>query len=396
MLIQFIVLLSHAFFNEKSIQTMVLDLKKIEINGKNLTLTIGPGSGAFYSTNEKDIVYLLTDRGPNIPHDQTKDILGLDLKGKKGKVFPVPDFTPSIYKIRLSQNTHQILKVIEIKNEEGKKITGLTNPNTEEGFDVTGKTLPNDPQGLDTESIVVLKNGNFYVSDEYLPSIVHINSDGRILKRLKPGIELPAILKKRKVNRGIEAMALSPDEKFIYFSMQSPLAHPNQSVLEHARALRIFRLNIKTQKVDRQYAYLLDHVKSFLDDHTNDQQEVKVSEMAMVDQNHILVLERVEKTTKLYSIDISSDNSNLESKWNDEKTTPTLEELDEEGFKNENIFYLSKKLVLDSSNVSPKLPAKLEGMTYLGNYEWLLINDNDFGITGEVTQLIRIKLPVGE
>jgi hypothetical protein len=51
-------------------------------------------------------------------------------------------------------------------------------------------------------------------------------------------------------------------------------------------------------------------------------------------------------------------------------------------------------LVLDSADVSLKLPGKLEGLTYLGNHEWLLINDNDFGITWEKTQLIRIKLPV--
>lgn len=361
-------------------------------NGKTLTLSIGLGSGAFHPMSEPDIIYLISDRGPNIPDTQAKDLLGVDLKDQKGKVFPVPTFTPTIYKIKLNETGYQILETLEIKDEHGEKITGLPNPGTEKGFDLQGKIIADDPKGLDTEAIVKLKDGTFYVSDEYLPSLVHIASDGKILKRLTPGKELPLIITKRRINRGIEAIALSPDEKYLYYSMESPLENPNDKVLTHGRLTRMFRLNLKTQTTDQHYLYQLDEAKTFRDDSTEDQRTVKISEMAMIDKNHILILERIEKTSKLYAVNIHSTKYELPSKWSEKITSPTLEELDEEKLKQNEIYLLPKKLVLDSATVSPKLPLKLEGMTYLGNNEWLLINDNDFGITGETTQMIRIKL----
>ena len=96
----------------------------------------------------------------------------MKFKDKKGYVFLQPTYSPTIFKVKLKEDGYEILESIEIKDEKGKKITGLPNPNNEVGLDIDAKPLPFDPQGLDTESIVKLKDGTFYVSDEYLPSIV--------------------------------------------------------------------------------------------------------------------------------------------------------------------------------------------------------------------------------
>jgi len=51
--------------------------------------------------------------------------------------------------------------------------------------------------------------------------------------------------------------------------------------------------------------------------------------------------------------------------------------------------------VLDSSTL-PQLPTKIEGMTLVDGTLYLL-NDDDFGIEGERTQLVVAKgLPIGE
>lgn len=381
-----------AFSFDTKTQPMELPLTKVSNDGKSITLTVGLGSGAFHPKDQADIVYFISDRGPNVPKDLAKDLLGVKFKDKKGYVFLQPTYAPSIYKVKLKEDGYEILETIEIKDEKGQKITGLPNPNNEVGLDINAKPLAFDPQGLDTESIVKLKDGTFYVSDEYLPSLVHIAADGKIMQRLIPGKELPAILSKIKPNRGIEAMALSPDEKYLYYAVQSPLRHPNDEVLQTSRLTRVCRLNLMTLQTDQQYVYALDEAKTFRDDSVVNQEKVVLSEMAMIDADQILVLERVEKTTKLYVTKINSKSYNLAAKWSDELTKPALEELNEDALKKQKIKLLPKRLVLDSVEANPKFPIKIEGMTHLGKDEWLLINDNDFGITGEKTQLIRIKL----
>jgi hypothetical protein len=53
-----------------------------------------------------------------------------------------------------------------------------------------------------------------------------VGADGRVRERWNPGT-LPAIAGKRQLNRGFEAIALSPDESWLYLAFQSPLAHPD-------------------------------------------------------------------------------------------------------------------------------------------------------------------------
>ena len=96
-------------------------------------------------------------------------------------------------------------------------------------------------RGIDAEGLVRLSDGSFWVGEENAPSLAHFSADGRMIERHVPaGTEtefagapyetigsLPAIIAKRQANRGIEGIAISPDERFLYFIMQSPLANPD-------------------------------------------------------------------------------------------------------------------------------------------------------------------------
>lgn len=72
-----------------------------------------------------------------------------------------------------------------------------------------------------------MADGGFRVSEENGPSPLHVAADGRILRRVVPqGTEddfkgahypvdggLPAVLAKRFLNRGLESLAITPDNR---------------------------------------------------------------------------------------------------------------------------------------------------------------------------------------
>ena len=68
------------------------------------------------------------------------------------------------------------------------------------------------------------------------------------LRRRRYEVEgtLPAILAKRRLNRGIEFMAVSPDENFLYFIMQNPLANPDDDAYAAAGNTRLFKIERET------------------------------------------------------------------------------------------------------------------------------------------------------
>ena len=43
-----------------------------------------------------------------------------------------------------------------------------------------------------------------------------------------------------RINRGFEAVAVSPDERWLYVVFQSPLAHPSLAAFKNARHVRIW------------------------------------------------------------------------------------------------------------------------------------------------------------
>ena len=137
---------------------------------------------------------------------------------------------------------------------------------------------------------------------------------------------LPAILAKRQANRGIESMAVSPDERFLYFVMQNPLANPDAAAYRQARNSRLFKIERATMKVAGEYVYTLDDPKSFRRDPSDAQSDPRISEMMAVGLDRLIVLERSEQTTKLHEVELTGATDIAGSKWDDAATRPTLEQ----------------------------------------------------------------------
>ncbi|MEN8217847.1 MAG: esterase-like activity of phytase family protein [Pseudomonadota bacterium] len=380
--------------------------------GETLTLDVGVGSGAFhFQDDNSDEFYTITDRGPNIACNESTQVLGIDdfCRDDNGRIFPVPNFTPTIYKFDIDAGdvlgTYDVIQTIKLKDRDDNPISGLPNT-TENAYNKNGNRLDFDPEGVDTEAIVKLSNGTFWLAEEYSPSLIHIAANGRILERIVPaGVEsdlaaanyriigaLPAILKKLHQNRGIESLALSPDEDFLYFIMESPLANPDEAAYKKSRYVRLFKVSLRYSDLDSlvaEYVYVLDEPDTFTADNTNQQSDVKISEMVALDTDKLIILERVTRHTKLYRLSKLDDATNiLGTEWDNEAITPSLERLSD--LTAQGIISLEKKRVFDSRRDLSDLDSKIEGIALLDNEYLAFINDNDFGIKGAQTR-IRIE-----
>jgi hypothetical protein len=197
---------------------------------------------------------------------------------------------------------------------------------------------------------------------------------------------------KRQLNRGIEGLAIAPDESALYTIVQSPLANPDADAYKKASATRILKLDLKSQQVVGEYVYTLDPAESFKNDKSDKQSDVRISELTAVGVDQLIVLERIAKTTKLHAIDLSAATNILGTDWDKAETSPSLEQIAAADLAGKGITPVTKKLWLDSSTY-PELPEKVEGVAIVDGKELVLINDDDFGIEGAKTRIVRLTMP---
>jgi hypothetical protein len=383
-------------------------------NGKKAEYTLGVGSGAFrHKDDPANTFWAVGDRGPNMTCAEGKPLLGNApaaecAKRVNGRIYPTPDYTPSIYRISLDRaaGSFKLLETIPLrKAKSGANVSGLLNPQTiatkDSGVDLQGRDLPDNADNIDLEAIVRLTDGSFWVADEMGPSIAHVSRDGRIIKRFVPadaakdyaGAEaeivatLPAILSKRQGNRGFESIAISPDETHLYFIMQNPLANPDAKTFQSARNSRLFKMERATGRLVGEYVYQLENPSSFGFDPTTRQSDPRISELMAIGADKLIVLERTEKTTKLFEINLAGATNILGSQWDNVATSPSLEQLpDAPG-----VTPLAKTLRFDTFRDAKDAPEKIEGLAILEDGSLMLINDNDFGIRGDDTKVLIVK-----
>ena len=387
-------------------------------NGRMLNLSVGIGSGAFrHPDDPPNVIWTVGDRGPNIACGEFKQVAQMELSAcretKNARVYLTPSYAPSIYRVMLTDaGEFRITDVITLKDRDGTPLNGMPNPlrsaTTETPLDGRGKPLDQDVHGIDAEAVIRLTDGTFWVADENAPSIVHVSSDGRIITRHVPqGTEadyagarynvvgsLPAILAKRQLNRGIESLAVSRDERFLFFILQSPLANPDTAAFRTSRNVRLFQIERTSMQIVGEYVYVLDDPKTFRRDPSSNQADPRISEMTVIGTNHLVVLERTEATTKLYEVDLGKATNIHGTPWDQISTSPSLEQ--QVNLAEAMIVPVKKALRFDTADF-PKIAGKTEGVAVLPNGGLVLINDDDFGIAGARTQIVVVRgLTFGE
>ena len=358
----------------------------------------GFGSDLVAHPTNKNQFYAITDRGPNADYNLNKD---------NGKMFPDPAYVPRIGLFEVQTNgTVKKIKEILLKDRNGQNISGLPNANfgatKEAAYDIYGKLLSRqtDEYGLDAEGLVAMKDGSFWVSDEYGPHIVHFDANGIEIDRInayaqdtrrKTGYLLPLEYANRRPNRGMEGLTITPDQKKLVGIMQSTMSNPDKSVV-NSDLTRIVMIDLETKAIS-QYLYRQEANTTV---HSN-------TAITALNHNSFLVAERDDDFYKdnpqafkrVYKIDLNQ-ATELESILENEQLKQdeylglliegqTLEQyvLDKgwEGLAQFDIHPVTKTLVVDLVERLQYPHDKVEGLWVIDDQHLAVLNDDDYAFS---------------
>ncbi len=335
----------------------------------------GYGSAIAYNSKTK-LFYLLTDRGPNT-----------DYGSGEAKLFPMPNFSPTVGEFKLVGDSLKLIRNIELKDSEGRAILGLPNMKGdgvigEIAYNPNGERIEGDYFGIDSEGLTLAPDGTLWISDEYAPFILNFTMDGELLRTISPSNVLPEYFAKRRPNRGMEGLTISTDGKRLYGVMQSPLYLPDSRTKENSRNNRIIEISLENDKT-REFIYQIEDEKKM------------VSEILYISDTQMLVLERDGKFPyggngfkRIYKIDLSesTDVSGLE-----------IEMLTDEQLQAKGIIPAKKELYIDIVKEIPDYPHdKAEGIAFLENGDLAIINDDDFSIVDQNNTFVPKLQPSGK
>jgi len=396
LLLQSSAALAQAVTFDVNLQSAQFNLYTDPYNGNQIKL--GGFSGLYPVPGKPDSFYTVTDRGP------APDFVDAD--GKAYKAWAIPGFGPHLVTVRLMPNgSAKIDDVKPLKRPGGGQISGLptSKPATDVPYDFDLNVLPFDEDSLDAEGITIDPWGNFWVCEEYKPSVAMIAPNGKVQLRLVPagtvvGTEevptygvLPAVLAKRRSNRGLEGIAASSDG-ILYAIMQRPLNNPNRAAADANGNVRLVAIDLNTLNngatapVVRQYLYPIPVIPN----------NVTLSDLFSTGPGKLLVPERA--TDKLFEVDVAgaTDISTLENPTTGRllsDPTKTFEQLNAAGLAALNVVPVSKRVVIDSLTAIDPLLEKVEGVCRVGD-NIVLTYDNDFNV-GEAASIPANPNPNG-
>ena len=252
-----------SFVNGITVAANTLDLT----TGSTVDRRFGMFSGLFYDPIRGDW-WAIGDRGPG------GGTLSYDTR--------ISRFTIDVNRATGAISNFQVQQTIKLSNAGGT-LNGLApNPITS-----VGRSF--DPEGV----VINPVNGNILIADEYGPSIVEFNRAGVEVRRFT----VPANLVPRNAagtpnfasdagntlgraaNRGFEGLAISPDGRFVYATLQSAMLDEGN---RNGLYSRIVKYDMTTGVAVAQYAYKFESTG----------QGRGVSEIVALGNDKFLILER--------------------------------------------------------------------------------------------------------
>ncbi|MBN2894297.1 MAG: esterase-like activity of phytase family protein [Campylobacterales bacterium] len=356
-------------------------------NEQKIDFTLNVGSGLAASQSEPNLLYALTDKGPVMRCGDTQKIALKTICPADASADDIvmlkPNFVPSIFvfDLDLDQKQTQLRSILPLMDQGGKVLSGRSHPKLavhQRAFDVMGNEVAYDPDGIDPRGIVRMSDGTFWVSDASVASILHVNADGKSLKRLVPaGMQndfnasrcpvqdvLPSELSTVAPNQGLHGITANTAENMLYFVSRTPL-FIDKNTSGTSRYLRLYEMPIQNPQGASSYLYRLDDA------------DAGVVELSLSPEGDLLVMERLLASTRIYKTALQ-ESAKITSGADLNKITP-----------------MAKTLLFDSATATEVFPSTLEGMTRIWNGSYLLINNNGYHLEGETTILKTITLTTG-
>ena len=342
------------------------------------------------------------DRGPN------GEPTNVDGDPALERPFVLPDYQLRVVRFTFDPVSGEIAignTLLLTRSDGTTPLTGLPNlPSLdEEPVDLFGAPLPYDELGGDLEGLVVTATGDHWMVDEYRPAIYRFSSTGTLIARYVPvgtnptpppgvngvlpvtgpyGTEtLPAEYSTRRPNRGFEGMALDTDAGILYAFIQTPLANPNTAASNASKVIRMVGINPADGTVVAEYVYLMDKAP-FREPGQNPD---KVGDAAYAGDGTFYIVERDDSVERfgrklLFQFTLAG-ATNLRAPGAPALLPGlTLEQHTPDQLAQAGIRSVSKIRVANLPSLGYFEGDKLEGLAWLGNGEFALINDNDFGV----------------
>ena len=346
--------------------------------------------------------YCLTDRGPN---GDGPMLPSFDGKGMAdSKIFPAPSFNPAIGILRAGVQGAVLASSLPIRISAELMASGLPLPDAVEipvhdalRFDASGKAVFH-AGGIDSEALAYdRKRGVLWVTDEYGPFLMKIDPASALLQaRYGPGNGLPAILARRRANRGMEGMTFDPDTDTIHAFLQSPLSDgaapyavtgKEEKVERYAAFLRWVEFDPASASTLRMLAYPLDATQ-FADGRTGN---AKLGDMVALGGGKFIVIEQGEGAgghmfNKLMLVDTAAATDIGAAAFN--PATADLERSSMSGAAvngaDWSVVVPLRKTELLSLNDIGWVAEKAEGLALVDADTLAMTNDNDFGMKTRV------------
>jgi hypothetical protein len=243
---------------------------------------------------------------------------------------PRPDLGPALAELQVDGDGIVLLRTIRICTEEARPCRACrwlapSMPKPSPPFDLAGAALPADPGGADSEGLIALSDGGFWVGDEYGPSLLRLNGEGRLTHRWFPvgcaeagEAVLPALAGRRQINRGSEAIAVSPDEKRLWLASRARSRTRMQRRTRRHATSASGSWTRPAGAVNAQFSLPAGRTESFRRDSEKGafkREDIKVSEILYSGEDRLLVLERGFETTKLYFVTLDPRWRSARSIW---------------------------------------------------------------------------------
>lgn len=393
-------------------------------NGGQPTVKLGGFSGLFFdqanSTATNLVFYAVPDRGPNASSVKKNNVT--PQASQNVRPFKLPDYQGRIVKFTLNKTNGTVTLDNQILLTRQDGTTPITGKGNIPGFDEVPVTysdiaspfpdvdytnnnngenyheLDYDAYGGDFEGVLIDKDGNFWLCDEYRPALYKFQPNGTLIERYVPngtsalgttiqpagtyGAEtLPAVYSKRRANRGFEAIAYDATTHKIYAFIQSPMYNPSSATKNNSDVIRILEIDATNGTPTAEFVYLLERNK---DNGYATARVDKIGDAVYKGNGKFLVIERdseapsVEEGKKyIFEIDITYATNVLAQTY-----TKELEEMTADEIAAENILVAHKTKVLNLPTLGYNSSDKPEGLALLPNNEIAVLNDNDFGIAG--------------